>query len=1069
MKLEKMKLPDKLSTNLQSVEKHWVKVQATSVTFLSLTVFLLSLVLLYVSDRLWDTVPTFRVILMGVTIVSFLTALLSYLKRKSDYTSSPYKLIKLVQKHFSSLGDSLQGAVELSDDSTRPNTISSGLCQAAIIQVADKTADLNFSESVKTANRNRFTRYFVILALTVVVFFVIEPRAIVNTFERWINPFSSQARYTFVELNELPLEKIVLHGESFSLDVSVKEDSSIKPKEVYWKFKGLSKNAVKLQDGKVKIDLPGQTVQTTLTISANDFSRSIIIKPVHSPALKEVLADIQMPSYLKQANLNFEVQGNSLEMIQGSEFTLEGLMTNPLVEAKFYQGKSGVFEKFDDEVTVAETEKILSDLLIVKKIAPALSLVVDGAKFRTGQLDPHKSNNLLFTWKDHNGFSQKEPYRLQIISVEDTAPVVDCENMRSRSFHLLVSENFIFPIKARDNFGVKYIKMEYSVQGSDNSNFSKSFMVNVKNGSESSQELKSNFIFSPNQMNIPAGSTVTLYAVSNDYLPGRKNIKSPKYKIYILSKQEHAQEIQRRFEDLTSKLEGVAMQEDENMQKNKLIAQMTPEELNSEKGKEAIEESLAAEEANAKRMKELTKEGMELIKEALKNDEFNEEELKEWSEMMKSLEELSDEEMQDVQKSLAEAGKPQEGPKSNLRLEGLQAAIKKQEEVLRKLRRLSKELDEDMKNASLKNFASRLRNLATQETESSTLLQQLFVQAIGLSFNDLPDKLKALNDKIFTRQKSINQNILLIKMEMLSFYARTKIEKYKTVTDDMEDKKATEGLKALLELIESNKTSIAIKQAKVWAKQIEAWADMLQPKKESKPGEGQPQEPKEQDMEFLMALIRVIEQEQNLHEETLFLETKKKRVAAVDKEFLEKNKTQKELAQRQKKLNKQRKGATEQLAERQEKNMKDLEKLTKQLKKSKITDLMDGAESAMDEAMRALKENDTSVKATSAEMAAVELLISIFDGGGSGSSSGSAAMAMMMEMMGQGQGQGSGNSPGGNSSGGPATNPVDVNGDKNGRLAADRDNKKYSINLDEIPVEFRDALESYYKEVEENF
>jgi hypothetical protein len=66
-------------------------------------------------------------------------------------------------------------------------------------------------------------------------------------------------------------------------------------------------------------------------------------------------------------------------------------------------------------------------------------------------------------------------------------------------------------------------------------------------------------------------------------------------------------------------------------------------------------------------------------------------------------------------------------------------------------------------------------------------------------------------------------------------------------------------------------------------------------------------------------------------------------------------------------------------------------------------------------------------------------------------------------------GQGSGNSPGGNPSGGTAENPIDVNGDKNGQLAADRNNKKYSINLDEIPVEFRDALESYYKEVEDNF
>ena len=169
MKLDKMKLPDNLTGNLQNVEKRWINVQSTSVTFLSLAVFFLSLVVMYVSDRLWDTAPMFRLVLMSVTVTSFLIAVLSYIKIKSDYTKSPYKLIKLVQGHFTSLGDSLQGAVELSDDSSRPSTISPGLCEAAIIQVADKTSKLNFSESVKTKRRNRYTRYFIALTLVITV------------------------------------------------------------------------------------------------------------------------------------------------------------------------------------------------------------------------------------------------------------------------------------------------------------------------------------------------------------------------------------------------------------------------------------------------------------------------------------------------------------------------------------------------------------------------------------------------------------------------------------------------------------------------------------------------------------------------------------------------------------------------------------------------------------------------------------------------------------------------------------------------------------------------------------
>ncbi|MCM8528304.1 MAG: hypothetical protein NE327_17400, partial [Lentisphaeraceae bacterium] len=294
MKLEKMNLPESLTKNLDQVEKRWLNVQSSTILFASLTVFFASLVVLYVSDRLWDTSSYFRMILMTVTIVSFVSALLTYLKKKADYTRTPYKLIKLVQGHFKFLGDSLQGAVELSVDSNRPSNISPELCNAAIKQVAQSTDKLDFTESVETANRNRFGRYFGALAVVIVLFFAVDSRAILNTLERWVNPFSSTSRYTFVQLNELPDQIIVLHGESFFLDVSLKEDSRLKPEQISWNFTGLEENIEELSGGKVTLKLPGQTNITTLTVSAYDFQKEITIKPVHRPAVSEIFANISM-------------------------------------------------------------------------------------------------------------------------------------------------------------------------------------------------------------------------------------------------------------------------------------------------------------------------------------------------------------------------------------------------------------------------------------------------------------------------------------------------------------------------------------------------------------------------------------------------------------------------------------------------------------------------------------------------------------------------------------------------------------------------------------------------------
>ncbi|NQZ57291.1 MAG: hypothetical protein HRT88_07455 [Lentisphaeraceae bacterium] len=63
---------------------------------------------------------------------------------------------------------------------------------------------------------------------------------------------------------------------------------------------------------------------------------------------------------------------------------------------------------------------------------------------------------------------------------------------------------------------------------------------------------------------------------------------------------------------------------------------------------------------------------------------------------------------------------------------------------------------------------------------------------------------------------------------------------------------------------------------------------------------------------------------------------------------------------------------------------------------------------------------------------------------------------------------GSGNSPGGNNSGGPAAIPINVDSTKFGDKAISKEGAKRnsSVQLDDVPQEYRQALESYYREVE---
>ena len=1055
MKLENLNLPDEMASKLRTVEKRWLGVESASTSLLSLSIFLSSLVFMYLSDRLWDTAPIIRLLLLITTLSSFGFYLISHFKRRKVYTDTPYKLIDLIQKHYPQLGDSLQGAVELSNEGTRPDNISPELCRAAVAQVAQKTSELSFEASIHTDQRNRFSRLFALVALLVIVFFTLDNKALLNTLERWVNPFSSAERYTFVQLNDLPEEMIVLHGETFSLEVSVKEDSRFKPEDISWHFTGLPKQLAGLQDGHVKLDFPGQTSETILNISSFDCVKIVKIIPVYRPAITELQATVKMPAYLQHEDLKLELSGNTVELIEGSRMILEGIGSNSLKSVGIYNPSSSevsVINSLPLEERPAAMEALFNEY---KNGSKSLTASVTGKSFSSQLFKAENDQHFFITWLDDYGFKQKEPFNIQVQTLKDVAPQVEFQNV-SRAFALLSTENIPLPVNATDNFGVKYLKLEYEVQSPSNENFSKTFTHLIKEGGPDIRSLSGEFIFTPSQLNIPEGSIVKIRALTNDYLPGRKDIVSADYKVFVLSKEEHAKLIQDRFDSLNSKLEGIGMQEDENLQKNLEIADMDLDDLNSQEGQNALEESLAAEKANAKRLQQLIDEGMDLIEEALKNEEFGEDQLREWTEMLDELNELTENEMAEVQQELAQASQ-EESASNGLRIEGLKGAIQKQQEVMRKLRRLSKDFDENMKKATLRNFAARLRGMSKKEVKVANLLQQLFVKSVGMDFENLPDELKRLNDKILNLQKKeINVDIAVIKQEITSFYARTKIEKYRQVTDDMEKKQVLDGLKELTYLIEVNKASSAIAPAKEWSKCFTEWAELLDPKPSDDENQSQDQneqENQQQNMEILLAIIRVIEEEQDIHSETKFLDWQQKmRDKAEDEEKAEKNHTE----------------AAEKLADRQKGNIDKLKEIREKLQKSKVTKLMDDAENAMDEAERLLRRHNTGQNTLSAEAAAVELLIAIFEATNQSSGSSSAMMSMMQQMMQEGSSS-RGSQSGSNNQGGDVVVPTEVKGSGDGEKLADRNPDKHSgVSIEEVPVEFREALESYYKEVEKS-
>src|SRR6185436_11316709 len=139
-----LQLPDHLRDRFEQLEHRLWKVDTVIAICGALTGLLISYLLVFISDRFWDTPAWLRTILMTVGLGVLFYFVVGWLRLwvwgRRDYRS----LSGLVQRHFRRLGDRLLGIVELADEKARPPNISPALCRAAIQQVSTEAVRFDF-------------------------------------------------------------------------------------------------------------------------------------------------------------------------------------------------------------------------------------------------------------------------------------------------------------------------------------------------------------------------------------------------------------------------------------------------------------------------------------------------------------------------------------------------------------------------------------------------------------------------------------------------------------------------------------------------------------------------------------------------------------------------------------------------------------------------------------------------------------------------------------------------------------------------------------------------------------
>lgn len=789
---------------------------------------------LFVSDRLWDT-PGWLRTLLTIGCVGFVGWWLWFwVERWGVRQRDSRQLAKMVQRHFPRLGDRLLGIVELAHPDTRPPGVSEKLCEAAMQQVAAETTNLDFAQAVSKRQQRRWTFIFAGLAAVAVVALAVLPLAGLNAWHRLLNPFGNARRYTLAKLEGLPDKQIVPYGEPFTLKAGLAPNSEWFPARAVGRYQKQPPLDVPAIDHAFTFKVPGQTTPGTFALKAGDARDEIQIAPMHRPELLQLQAIVELPEYLGYGTVTQDVRRGTADLLAGSQFTLAGTASRELsrITAGSFTGK------------------------------------VVGTRFELANADAP-----LF-WEDRCGLSAKEPFKLKLNTVEDQPPGVDCRGIQ-RVVAMLDDEVLEFEVAADDDYGVRDIGLTWSGTGMESANVppAKGESV-VARGSQPQRSLAGKVLFSPKQLRI-GPQRLELHATATDFKPGRVPAESNPYYILILDKTEHAKLVQREFDRLVEKLEELQRAEEALHERNSQLQRELENSRNPAEHAEKLAEQEQAERRNAAELQKLQEALAKLAKEALRNSQINEEVVAQWAQLAQMLAKLSQSEMAKVMQALARAQMSKTGGEQQ---GNMREAMEQQAEVLKQLAEALKQMNQSGEMMQAGNFVGRLRKMATLEKTVGDDMSKLFPQTVGATVDQLTGAIRIKVQRLGDQHSQVHQGVRTIRDEMGGFVTRTQQERYRNVYKEMVSTKVVEDLERLTALLDKKVSQEGIEGATKWSTQLTDWANRLQPKSEGggsgNSGGGNCQA-KPEVIAALMKLARIRQGEEDLRSHTRALETRR--------------------------------------------------------------------------------------------------------------------------------------------------------------------------------------------------
>ena len=1012
-------LPGSLVTQLRAYEGRLRRMETLAAVAGGVVGVLATFVFLFLCDRFVDTPRVARIFLTlggGVLAAWFAHA---WAAHWLWHRRGPAQLAKLLQRHFKTLGDRLQGIIELTETDDLPPNISPALLRAAIHQVAGESSRFNFQSAVPVRPARRWILAAALLVALAAAPFVFVPKAASNALARWIRPWAQIDRYTFASLEALPKEMYVAHGEPFEIACGLKDDSAWKPETATAHVDREDPQQAKFEKGHAVFRIPGQTENATLHLRVGDATRDIAILPLHRPEMKELAARVELPKYLGYPEATVPIQGSSAEFLEGSEVSFAGKTSRALQEA-------------DMKATHTETAAAVREATFTTPPKAVADLGTEA----------------VFRWADQHGLTPTQPYAVRVSTIKDAEPRVELQGLDQETA-ILPNEVLKLNVASTDDYGLKETWLGWTVHGLDSKKdtLGKGDAAHTPGG-QMKKELTSTAEFSPSLYKIPEDSVVELAAYALDYYPERKPVESWKYTVYVLSPAKHAERVRDRMDQVLKQLDERIRDEERQNDETKTIAD-DKKNLAEEKTGEEIKRVEAGERANEAALKKMTEEMHEVMRDAMRNPEIPEGTLADWKQIADKLEQKANPPMQQAAANLQQGAQQPPSRESEL-----SKAQEQQQKALEAMRDAAKKMNTANENLYARNFYNRLRAAASAEHGISDSLKTVARDTAGMKADEIvPAQAKqftAAADKQVTNTKDVEN----ISNDMATFIRRVQEPKYETVQKEMTEKRVVAELTDLAGFVRQNLGLKSVGRARQWGDQLDEWASMLQSECKSQGGNG---EMDPDIMEFMIAMVRAAVVQDGIREQTQVVDEKKD--------------SNPQYGQDSSKLAEQEDGFRKILGGLLQKIIFDgaadrLKDPLGALKggKSKFADFQPAIEGALTlsgEVSTDLRKPQTDNEVVSTQSTIIELLVPPDKKGGKGSK----AQKMMQQMMAQAtkaQKAGGNNSKSSSSFAGDEAAGVVAKDKTDSR----RVEKTGGANPSEWPEEFRDALQAYFQQLE---